>query len=393
MAVHLAQSLFTGRLTLSIPFIASIPGTFSLEMDLQVIDPASLRLVKKGADIVASINPYCPESSNIRIGPRQDSITLLSGEHEHPDGLLAQMGELKAVALEAAHDNQVCLIGGGSDPWDKAGPRRGNPGGFFGVTVRLGVRSGDEAIRLAHGLRSFIPHMIALSASSPFQGGEYCGLSSVRNQCMNSFWPVLPASIQSWHDYENYVEAAPGAMGWTGQPWAIAPRPDLGVVETRLLDASLTLEKACMLAGWMQVLGEWILRQDDVPCPVPSDEVVNRHQAALLGIQASYAGADGRRVSLQQSLLSMMADLHDVAQEMGSTNHLQEIRSEVQFQQTDDQWLRKQWRWGLDMESVVRAMIVLFDGRQLREVARFMPERSAARVPFAANRLQADFGL
>ena len=53
---------------------------------------------------------------------------------------------------------------------------------IFGVHVHVGVRSPDKAIPIVNALTGYVPHFLALSASSPYWVGHDTGLASARSK-------------------------------------------------------------------------------------------------------------------------------------------------------------------------------------------------------------------
>src|SRR5436305_14009473 len=79
---------------------------------------------------------------------------------------------------------------------------------IFGVHVHVGVRSPEKAIPIVNALTQYVPHFLALSASSPFWKGSDTGLASARSKAFESMptagWPYqLPGS----HEFDAYIAA------------------------------------------------------------------------------------------------------------------------------------------------------------------------------------------
>ncbi|QMT58933.1 glutamate-cysteine ligase family protein [Legionella sp. PC997] len=73
----------------------------------------------------------------------------------------------------------------------------------YGLHVHLGMSSGEECIRFNNFFMYFLPHLLALSASSPFWQGIDTGLSS----CRPTTYEALPTAgqpyhVRSWQDFE-----------------------------------------------------------------------------------------------------------------------------------------------------------------------------------------------
>ncbi len=161
---------------------------------------------------------------------------------------------------------------------------------IFGQHVHIGCPDGDEAIYLTHMLSRYVPHFIALSASSPFQQGEDTAYQSSRLNTVSAF-PLsgqMPF-VHSWKEFLEYFEKMRGygiVESMKDFYWDIRPKPEYGTVEIRVFDTPLTVERAAALAAYAQALARHLLA--DRPL-APSREVYllynyNRFQACRYGL-------------------------------------------------------------------------------------------------------------
>ena len=162
----------------------------------------------------------------------------------------------------------------------------------FGQHVHIGCSDGDAAIRLVHALARYVPHFIALAASSPFLQGEDTAFDCARMNTVSSF-PLsgrMPF-VQDWAQFNAYFEK----MRSTGIVesmkdfyWDIRPKPEYGTVEIRVFDTPLRVERAAALAVYAQCLARLALQARAVPA-VEDDYLVygfNRFQACRFGLAA-----------------------------------------------------------------------------------------------------------
>ncbi|MCU1548491.1 MAG: glutamate--cysteine ligase, partial [Arthrobacter sp.] len=78
---------------------------------------------------------------------------------------------------------------------------------IYGVHVHVGLDSRDKVLPVLDGLLNYFPHFQALSASSPFWGGEDTGYASHRALMFQQLPTAgLPFQFSSWNDYECYVQ-------------------------------------------------------------------------------------------------------------------------------------------------------------------------------------------
>src|SRR5438132_11851079 len=77
---------------------------------------------------------------------------------------------------------------------------------IFGIHVHVGVRSPEKAIAIANALTAYIPHFLALSASSPYWMGKDTGLASTRSKVFESLPTAgLPYQLSGWSEVEQYM--------------------------------------------------------------------------------------------------------------------------------------------------------------------------------------------
>jgi carboxylate-amine ligase len=78
---------------------------------------------------------------------------------------------------------------------------------IFGVHVHVGVRSPDKVIPIVNALTGYIPHFLALSASSPYWIGHDTGLASARSKVFEGLPTAgLPFQLSGWEQFEEYME-------------------------------------------------------------------------------------------------------------------------------------------------------------------------------------------
>ena len=119
---------------------------------------------------------------------------------------------------------------------------------IFGVHVHVGVRSPEKAVAIASALAGYIPHLLALSASSPYWEGEDTGLAS----CRSKVFEGLPTAGLPGPDRElgrtssgSWARSCPPSAISTIREvwWDIRPHPDFGTVELRMCDGMPTMSR------------------------------------------------------------------------------------------------------------------------------------------------------
>jgi len=133
-----------------------------------------------------------------------------------------------------------------------------------GLHVHVGIEDDDLRIDLMNQLTYFLPHLLALSCSSPFWEGERTGLMSFRLMIFNGVPRTgLPEQFSSWGEYRRHTDilAETGVIADTSRIWwDLRPSLRYPTLETRVMDCCTTLEDALSLAALNQCLIRMLYR-------------------------------------------------------------------------------------------------------------------------------------
>ncbi|HUG21821.1 YbdK family carboxylate-amine ligase [Piscinibacter sp.] len=337
--------------------------SLGVELELQIVNrhdydlsPSAkdlLRLMQKH-EIPGSVTPEITDSM----------IELCTGICTDHAQVLAQLTQTRDALVDCASRLNVGLCGGGTHPFQKWSQRRifdkprfnelSSLYGYlskqftvFGQHVHIGCPGPDQALTLLHGLSRFIPHLIALSASSPFVQGTDTGYDSARLNSVFAF-PLSGRApfVTHWEDFNAYFQK----MARTGVVqsmkdfyWDIRPKPEFGTIEVRVLDTPLTIEKAAALAGYIQCLARW-LRVERPFEPAEDDYLpytFNRFQACRFGLDGTFVDpstGEHRRLRDDVEATLQMLEIH--AMELKAEGALALIRAELAGDGNDATWLR-----------------------------------------------------
>ncbi|NPA91006.1 MAG: carboxylate-amine ligase [Chloroflexi bacterium] len=132
---------------------------------------------------------------------------------------------------------------------------------IFGMRIHIGIEDREFLIDAMNVLRYLLPHLIALSTSSPFWQGRETGVKSYRNALFQDFPRTgIPTHFTSWDDYTSMLQTlletnciADRTKIW----WDIRPHPEISALEFRVFDAVPRLDEVIALAGLVQALVAW----------------------------------------------------------------------------------------------------------------------------------------
>jgi len=232
--------------------------------------------------------------------------------------------------------------------------------------VHVGVRSPDKAIPIVNALTAYIPHFLALSASSPYWLGTDTGLASARTKVFEGLPTAgLPYQLSGWDDFERFMETLISAHTITTIRevwWDIRPHPQFGTVELRICDGLPTLFEIGWAAAMSQCLVEMLNSQIDkgYRLPTPKGWTVreNKWRAARYGLDAEILVDDqGRTAPLRDSVLELVDELMPFAERLGCTKELSQARDILSIGASTDRQRAVAAAHDGDLKAVVDSLL------------------------------------
>jgi carboxylate-amine ligase len=215
-----------------------------------------------------------------------------------------------------------------------------------GMHVHVGIDDPDQRIDLMNQLKYFLPHLLALSCSSPFWQGEDTGLSCYRLTVFDNLPRTgLPPRIGGWGEYERSVEAMTkvGVIEDASKIWwDLRPSSRFPTIETRVCDVSPRLETALTLAALTQALTRMLCRLATLNqrWRLYDNFLVseNRWRAQRYGLSAGLIDWGRREIvpfdTLAEELISLLAE---DAEALGCLHEIENIRTIVAHGNSADQ--------------------------------------------------------
>ncbi len=248
---------------------------------------------------------------------------------------------------------------------------------MFGLHVHVGIPGGDLAIGTMNLLVRYLPHLIALSASSPFWQGVDTGLASTR-MALYRLLPHsgLPAYFTSWKEFRGYCKVMIDCQTIASHKdiyWDIRPRPDFGTIEFRICDMPLTLTETLSIVALIHSLTIFALRLlADNPRMQRGDirrhwiAVENKWLATRYGLEAMYVRTpSGKRRSLGHDLADLLDKLQPTAREAGNDKYLARLQPVDKIETGSDRQ-RRQYResgnWKALMDYLVAQLLQDLEG-------------------------------
>jgi glutamate---cysteine ligase / carboxylate-amine ligase len=129
---------------------------------------------------------------------------------------------------------------------------------MFGMHVHVSVPSEIDRTRLMAQVRSFIPHLLALSASSPYLDAGDTGFASYRSILWRQFpYTGIPPRFDSEEEYERFIGLLLRSQAVRDRGnlyWSLRPHPSYPTLEFRAMDVCPSLEDAATIAAFIRLL-------------------------------------------------------------------------------------------------------------------------------------------
>ncbi|HZV63775.1 MAG TPA: YbdK family carboxylate-amine ligase [Telluria sp.] len=369
------------------PFAKSEALTFGVELELQLVSLSDFDLTAASPDLLHLLSRK-PFPGNVTPEIAESMIEINSSVHTHHLPLLAELIEIRDTLVAAGDILNIGLCGGGTHPFQHWSEQKifhkprfrelsalygylAKQFTVFGQHVHIGCASGDDAMFLLHSLNRYIPHFIALSASSPFVQGHDSLFDSARLNSVFAF-PMsgrAPFTLR-WDEFADVYFAKMEGTGIIKSMkdfyWDIRPKPEYGTIELRVCDTPLTVERAAALAGYLQALCRHLLERNEEP-PAEDDYLVynyNRFQACRFGLDGAVTHPKTyETISLREDILATLRKMEPHGEALGSLGALRHLSAAAQ-DASDASYLRRQYEEQGSAEGMVNAAIRRFRGQR-----------------------------
>ncbi|GAC1616106.1 MAG: carboxylate-amine ligase [Ktedonobacteraceae bacterium] len=202
---------------------------------------------------------------------------------------------------------------------------------IFGLHVHVGVQNKDLAITIMNQVRTWLPHLLALSTNAPFWSGRMTGLKSYRAVQWKRFpRSGVPYIFPSWEHFDQYVQDLvemgcidDGKKIW----WDVRPHAYFDTIEFRVCDMPSTLEDTLAIAALCQALVATLahLHEQGKTVPVVKSRYIeeNKWRAMRYGLDAEVVDfTQRRRLSMRDSLREVLEFVDDVVDDLGSRQEI-----------------------------------------------------------------------
>lgn len=350
--------------------------TMGVELELQILSRHDYNLTCGSPDLLTQLAKH-EHPGNVVPEITEGMIELNSSVHQTYEALASELETLRDHLAASADRLHLALSGGGTHPFQRWSDQRIFPKerylavselyGYlakqftvFGQHIHIACRDGDEAVRMTRLLARYIPHFIALSASSPFYQGVDTAFASSRLSAVNAFplSGIMPA-VADWTAFCGYFRSMAGygiVRSMKDFYWDIRPKPNFGTIELRICDTPLTPRQAARLAAFAQALVA-CLRENAHIVPHPDLGLAytyNRFQACRFGLSAEFIDvATHSKRPLVEDLIDILNTITPAAKRLGGERAIRDLQAQAHRMENDADWLRTTARQAPSLAHVV----------------------------------------
>lgn len=357
--------------------------TVGVEMELQVLDGRTLRLTPRAPEILAGVRDLRLVHEMFR-----STIELVTGicttAREAVDDLAATLLNVR----KAGEAMGLRFAGTGTHPLADYNDRLVIASAryldlldrnqwlirrmaVYGLHVHVGMPSGDACIRHLNAFLHLVPHLIALSASSPFWRGTDTGLCASRPTVYEAH-PTsgLPVLVRDWEEF-NAVYANMVATGSVNSMkdiwWDLRPSPGYGTLEIRICDGPATMAELGAITAYIRANAAHfreVERVEEGPAPdLPVRWVLreNKWRALRYGLDATVIAMHDLAVRpLREAINERLDRLTAHFKATGEEHHLALLR-EICTRGNSSDRQRAEYARNNQVEDVVRFNVREFE--------------------------------
>ena len=356
------------------------PFTLGVEEEFQIVDPDTWELRSHVSELLAS--SAATFGDQVKRELHQSIVEVGTKICESVDELAEEIIRSRRGLSDAAEHIGLRVAAAGTHPFSSWTDQQLSPGDryknivdelqllarsllIFGLHVHVAVPDQSLAIELMNEVRYFLPHLLALSTSSPFWMGHNTGLKSYRTAVFRRFPRTgIPDHFDSWNEYQDYVNLLVQLHALDNAKkiwWDVRPHPTFGTLEFRICDVPTAPRATIAIAALAQAIVVKLhkLRVRNLGFRRYHRRLIeeNKWRAARYGIDGKLIDF-GRRTEVpeRELALELLEFVDDVVDELGSRREVEYVKTILNEGTSADRQLRVFEETG-DLRQVVQAVV------------------------------------
>ncbi|MFQ3581674.1 MAG: carboxylate-amine ligase [Chloracidobacterium sp.] len=247
--------------------------TLGIEEEFQIVDPNTRELRSRVAEILDEGMMLLGEQ--LKPEMHQSMVEVGTGICRNIQEARADVVKLRRTVATLAQKKDLRIVAASTHPFSHWKDQEITPNeryfqlieemqqlaralSIYGLHVHVGIESRDDAIHIMNAARYFLPHILALTTSSPFWIGRNTGLKSYRSEVFKQFPRTgIPDYFGSASEFDNYVKLLVktgcidnGKKIW----WDLRPHPVFPTLEFRICDLPSKVDEVIAIAALFQAV-------------------------------------------------------------------------------------------------------------------------------------------
>jgi carboxylate-amine ligase len=341
----------TGNSTRSsrrIDFAGSPRPTLGVEWEFALVDAHTRDLSNEAAAVIEELGENNPRVHKELL---RNTVEIVTGICDTTPQAMDDLRATLRTARAIVRDRGMELFCAGTHPFAKWSSQKltdapryaelikrtqwwGRQMLIWGVHVHVGISSAHKVMAIVTSLLNYYPHLLALSASSPFWGGEDTGYASNRAMMFQQLPTAgLPFHFRTWTQWEGFVhdQKKTGIIDRMDEiRWDIRPSPHKGTVEVRIFDGVSNLRELSALVALTHCLIVDLDRRldagENLPTMPPWHVQENKWRAARYGLDAVVIlDAESNERLVTEDIDDLLTELQPVAKSLGCVDELASV--------------------------------------------------------------------
>jgi carboxylate-amine ligase len=238
---------------------------------------------------------------------------------------------------------------------------------IFGLHVHVGIPDRERQIHIMNASRYFLPHVLALTTSSPFWMGHNTGLKSYRSEIFKQFPRTdIPDHFDSYPGFQRYVELLvktgcinDGKKIW----WDCRPHPVFPTLEFRICDIPTRVDDTVAIAGLFQAIVAKLTKliEKNLGFRLYRRMLIqeNKWRAVRWGLEGKMIDfGKQKEVPTRDLVLELLDFVDDVLDDLGSRKEVEHIHTILQRGTSAEEQLRVYGETN-DLKAVVDRLMEL----------------------------------
>jgi carboxylate-amine ligase len=354
--------------------------TLGIEEEFQIVDPETRELRSRVSEILVEGKPLLGEQ--VKPEMIQSMIEVNTGICNDIQEARTDITNLRGIVAGLARKQGLEIVAAGTHPFSHWQDQKifdnerynliveenqiiARSMLTFGLHVHVGIADPERAIQIMNAVRYMLPHVLALSTSSPFWVGKHTGLKSYRSEVFTRMPRTgIPDHFESDSAFQRYVQLLIKTECIDDAKkiyWDVRPHPFFPTLEFRICDIPTRVDDTIAIAALFQALVAKVDRLLDQNLTFRLHHKMlieeNKWRAVRYGLDGKMIDfGKGEEVPIRELIRELLHFVDKVVDDLGSRKEIEHIHTILARGTSADEQLRV-WRETGDIKSVVDHLV------------------------------------